>query len=65
MIFNILISLLVGMLAGYLWGYRLGKRDGIIQARQKTPLVMLAESLEKGYCTLCNQEKFENRQEFL
>jgi len=52
-----MIAVVIALLVGYIWG----KRDGIVCGNQQgavsIPLLLRQQSLEKGYCILCNKSK--------
>ncbi len=43
------------LLIGYIWGRRLGLQEGIKLGRVLAPLELRQQSLEKGYCLLCQE----------
>jgi hypothetical protein len=53
----VVIVVLIALLVGYIWG----KRDGLVYGNQQgtvnIPLLLRQQSLEKGYCLLCNKPK--------
>jgi hypothetical protein len=57
MMLSTLIAVLIALLVGYIWG----KRDGLLRGNQQgevsIPLLLRQQSLEKGYCILCNKPR--------
>jgi hypothetical protein len=53
----LLITIVSALLVGYIWG----KHDrGLYKKQQwivRIPLLLRQQSLEKGYCVLCNESK--------
>lgn len=43
--------------AGYLIGYYFGYKDGIRKGKVEAKLSLREESLQKGYCILCKNDK--------
>jgi hypothetical protein len=57
MIIKLLIIFLVGILIGYNLGFKKGKEKGKAIGLNEAPLIILEESLKKGYCILCKEQK--------
>ena len=52
----IVILIVSTLLLGYLWG----KHDGLVEGYKRgtvdLPLLLREQSLERGYCVLCNEQ---------
>ncbi|ADL12684.1 hypothetical protein [Acetohalobium arabaticum] len=53
----IVFSFFIILGVGYLIGYYFGRQDGIKKGRVKTEISLREESLQKGYCVLCKDNK--------
>lgn len=54
---SILIAVVIGLFVGYIWGKHKGMLYGNQQGLVSVPLLLRQQSLEKGYCILCNKPK--------
>ena len=45
------------LLLGYLWGKHDGRAEGYQRGTVDIPLLLREQSLEQGYCVLCNEQK--------
>lgn len=52
----ILILMMSTLLLGYLWGKHDGRAEGYQQGSAELPLLLREQSLEQGYCMLCNEQ---------
>ncbi|MBP2627675.1 MAG: hypothetical protein H6Q68_2386 [Firmicutes bacterium] len=53
----IVILIVSTLLLGYLWGKHDGRVEGYKRGTVDLPLFMREQSLELGYCILCNEQK--------
>jgi len=56
MMLLIVILMLSTLLLGYIWGKHNGRIEGAQQATVTIPLLLREQSLEEGYCLLCNTQ---------
>jgi len=56
MLLTIIISVST-LLLGYLWGKHDGWVEGYNRGTVDLPLLLREQSLEQGYCVLCNEHK--------
>lgn len=54
----LLIVILISgtLLLGYLWGKHNGQIEGFKRGTVTLPLLLREQSLEQGYCVLCNEQ---------
>lgn len=52
----IVILILSTLLLGYLWGKHNGQIEGFKRGSVLLPLLLREQSLEQGYCVLCNEK---------
>jgi len=55
MLLTIIISVST-LLLGYLWGKQNGRVEGYKCGTVDLPLLLREQSLEQGYCVLCNEQ---------
>jgi len=53
----IIVAIIFILGIGYAIGYYFGKQDGIKEGILITPILLREESLRKGSCVLCQQDK--------
>ena len=51
----LIIILVSTLLLGYLWGKHDGQVNGYNRGTVDIPLLLREQSLEQGYCILCNE----------
>jgi|GEM_PF-1634327 len=52
----IVILIVSTLLLGYLWGKHDGRAEGYRRGTVDLPLLLREQSLEQGYCVLCNEK---------
>lgn len=52
----LLILIVSTLLLGYLWGKHDGRIEGYQRGTVDLPLLLRTQSLERGYCVLCNEQ---------
>lgn len=60
----ILTLLIAALLAGYCWGKHDGRLEGCKQGAAHLSLLLREQSLEQGYCSLCNTYPSEGEKDF-
>lgn len=58
----IAISIVSTLLLGYRWGKHDGRKEGYEQGVTDVPVLLREQSLEQGYCLLCNNPSSEDQQ---
>ena len=52
----ILLFMVSTLLLGYIWGKHDGRVEGYKRGTVDLPLILREQSLEQGYCLLCNEQ---------
>ena len=52
----IIVIIVSTLLLGYLWGKHDGQVEGYKRGTVNLPLLLREQSLEQGYCALCNEQ---------
>ena len=52
----LVIIIVSTLLLGYLWGKHDGQIEGYNRGTVDLPLLLREQSLEQGYCILCNEQ---------
>lgn len=60
MLLILIIIMMSTLLVGYLWGKHDGRVEGYKRGTVELPLLLREQSLEQGYCALCNEPVEKN-----